>query len=128
MTPFIAGNLSLITGLFITYVAFAAFYSSARRKSRTNDTLPGQPNGNAYSLPWPLLLLRAEVWGAVIGAVLMVRYLSSADHRHLIPSATIGALIGVSCATGTVMLARHRAARRAADAVAKKQGNAGAVP
>ena len=119
MTPFVVGSISALLSSFIALIASIPFDRQARREAPANARLP-----------WPFLLLKPEVWGLVIGTVLMVLYLRTPDHRHLIFSALIGALTGVTYAAGILILvwSRRRKAQRVAQGTNSAHKDVSAVP
>ena len=77
------------------------------------------PSASRNAIPLPLLLLRVELWGAVIGTVLMVRYLEAPAHHHLILPSVAGAFAVIAFMTCMTILRSFRLARRANRSAAK---------
>ena len=128
MTPFVVGSISALVSAFIALIACNLFDRRALRQSRSLSDSQGQQIANQHTLPWPLFLLRPELWGIVIGTVLMVRYLRSPDHHYLISSALVGALGGVTYAVGLFYLVRRKRAQRIAEAIDNLRKDTRAVP
>ena len=126
MTPFIAGSISGFLAFFGAGFVYVIIDRIRGRESMANARTPGRRYD--MSIPWPILLLRMELWAFIIGTVLMSRYLSAPEHRNLLPATGAGAVAGASYFGFIALLSRHRLAKRQRQLAAQTEEKSGAVP
>jgi hypothetical protein len=126
VTPFIAGSISGLLAFFGAGFVYVIIDRIRGREPVANAKTPG--GSYDTSIPWPILLLRVELWAFIIGTVLMSQYLSAPEHRNLLPAAGVGAIAGASYFAFIALLSRHRLAKRQRLLAAQRGEKSGAVP